>query len=67
MTLTQETKDTLEELGYAASNKGLEDYLQDLADDNGLDYDDVKAMFQVYGQEEMFDGLVTAVEDLTYL
>ena len=40
-----------------------EEYLQMLADDNGLDLGAVQALADVLGPTEDFDGLVTACED----
>jgi energy-converting hydrogenase A subunit M len=39
------------------------DYLENLADDMGLDVDEVFAMADILGRDEDFDGLVTACED----
>ncbi len=47
-------------MGYA----NRKDYLRGLAEDNGVDFLSVMAMAAVLGQNEDFDGLVTAVEDL---
>ena len=41
----------------------IEDYLMMLAQDNGLSYNTVYALYSIYGDNELFDGLVTAVED----
>lgn len=43
--------------------KNRKDYLQCLADDNGVPLETVYALAGVYGPSEDFDGLVTAVED----
>jgi len=43
--------------------KSRRDYLQCLADDNGLDFEVVESMASVLGASEDFDGLVTALED----
>lgn len=45
--------------------KSRADYLQCLADDNGVDIEDVKAIASVYGPNEDFDGLVSAVQDMS--
>ena len=39
-------------------------YLRSLAEENGVDEDSVFAIANVYGPNEDFDGLVTAVADL---
>jgi len=39
------------------------DYLENLADDLGLDACEVFAMAEILGRDEDFDGLVTACED----
>lgn len=43
--------------------KDREDYLRCLADDNEVDYDTVRAMADMLGETEDFDGLVTSVQD----
>jgi len=43
--------------------KNRRDYLENLADDMGLDVDEVFAMADILGSSEDFDGLVTACED----
>jgi predicted 3-demethylubiquinone-9 3-methyltransferase (glyoxalase superfamily) len=39
------------------------DYLECLADDFGIDFQIVVNMAQILGQDEDFDGLITALED----
>jgi hypothetical protein len=39
-------------------------YLRSLAEENGVDEDAVFVLANVYGPNEDFDGLVTAVADL---
>ena len=41
-----------------------QDYLNCLADDNGVSRDAVYALADMMGTDEDFDGLVTSVEDL---
>ncbi len=41
------------------------DYLRCLADDNGVELETVYALASVLGPSEDFDGLVTAVEDMS--
>jgi energy-converting hydrogenase A subunit M len=43
--------------------KSRTDYLMSLAEDLGLDVDEVFAMADILGSSEDFDGLVTACED----
>ena len=43
--------------------KNRRDYLENLADDMGLDVIEVFAMAEILGRDEDFDGLVTACED----
>ena len=40
------------------------DYLENLADDYGVNRDTVFALAAMLGSSEDFDGLVTAVEDI---
>jgi hypothetical protein len=47
------------EQGY----ESREDYLRQLAAENGADVDVVFALADVLGPDEDFDGLVTSVED----
>lgn len=44
--------------------KSREHYLRSLAEENGVDEDAVFVLANVYGPNEDFDGLVTAVADL---
>lgn len=43
--------------------KNRQDYLENLADDFGVELDMVMAMADVLGPNEDFDGLVTSLED----
>lgn len=40
-----------------------EDYLRSLAEDHGVDYDDVKMIAGMLGPNEDFDGLISTLED----
>lgn len=40
-----------------------EDYLRSLAEDHGVDYDDVKMIAGMLGPSEDFDGLISTLED----
>ena len=51
--------DIYREYGY----KDREDYLRQLADENGADVEAVFALADMLGPNEDFDGLVTSVED----
>ena len=48
------------ELGY----KNRTDYLRSLAEDYAVSYQTVRALADMFGPNEDFDGLVTALEDL---
>jgi hypothetical protein len=45
--------------------KNRQDYLQDLADENGIDMDTVLLLADLLGEEEDFDGLVTNLQDFS--
>ena len=45
--------------------KDREDYLQSLADEYGVSIDTVKTIAETLGETEDFDGLVTALPDIT--
>lgn len=51
-----------EELGYT----DRENYLESLSEDFGIDIETIKALADILGEEEDFDGLVTALEDMDY-
>lgn len=57
--MTSETKQALQDNGYDS----LKEYLQDMADEYGLSYELVKQLAQLMGEDELFDGLITALED----
>ena len=48
-----------QEHGYNSRNE----YLESLAEDFRVDIDNVRAIADLYGPSEDFDGLVTALED----
>jgi hypothetical protein len=48
-----------QENGY----KDRQDYLECMADDYGLPLEVVQSLFDVLGDSEAFDGLVSALED----
>lgn len=45
--------------------KSRRDYLENLAQDMGVDTDTVFALASMLGSSEDFDGLVTALEDIS--
>lgn len=57
--MTNETRKTLQDMGYGS----LKEYLQAMADEYGLEYELVKELALLMGKDEMFDGLLTALED----
>lgn len=59
MKISEETMQLLKEDGYDY----LGDYLKDLAETNDVPYDTVLALLELLGEDELFDGLITAVED----
>ena len=59
MTTSRELKQALENNGYSSK----EEYLQELAEENGLDIDTVHMVADLLGDSELFDGLVTALQD----
>lgn len=58
--ISEETLVELQAIGYDS----LEEYLDDLADEHGVSKEQVYALYSVLGQEEIFDGLVSSVEDI---
>ena len=59
MLISEETKEHLEELGY----ESLEEYFECLSEDYGVAMYAVKAIASILGESELFDGVVTAIED----
>jgi hypothetical protein len=53
------TEDVYQENGY----ESREAYLRALAEDNGVELEIVKALAELLGPDEDFDGLVSAIED----
>ena len=66
MTITAEDRrqymETLESRGYTGKN-ALMEYVQDLSEDSGVDISVIRSIIQVLGVRELFDGVVSAVED----
>ena len=60
MKLHKETLDILQEQGY----DDLQDYLQCLSEDYGVEYNSVLNIANLLGENELFDGLVAAIEDV---
>ena len=56
--LSQDTLDSLYELGYHS----LGEYLEDLSEDYGVSLYAVKALYNIYGEGELFDGIVTELD-----
>lgn len=44
--------------------EGRRDYLKNMAEDYGVDYETVLVLSETLGPEEDFDGLVTMLEDM---
>jgi len=57
--LKPETIKVLKENGYDS----LKEYLQDLADEYDVSYSAVVSLYNCLGEQELFDGLVSAVQD----
>ena len=57
--LKPETIKALRENGY----DGLKEYLHNLSDEYDVPYSVVVSLYQLLGESELFDGLVSAVQD----
>lgn len=57
--LKPETMEVLRENGY----NSLGCYLQDLADEYDVPYSVVVSLYRLLGESELFDGLISAVQD----
>ena len=57
--LKPETIQVLKENGYDS----IKEYLHDLADEYDVPYSVVVSLYQLLGEQELFDGLVSAVQD----
>ena len=57
--LKPETIQVLKENGY----NNIKEYLHDLADEYDVPYSVVVSLYQLLGEQELFDGLVSAVQD----
>lgn len=60
-TMTMTEKDIYQEHGFKDRNS----YLNSLADDYGMDIYAVSSIAEILGENEDFDGLVTAMEDFS--
>lgn len=58
------TNNALQSIYVQNGYKSRDHYLRSLAEENGVDEESVFAIASVYGPNEDFDGLVTAVADL---
>ena len=54
---------TYQENGY----QNRKDYLQCLSEDYGVPYETVQSLADMLGENEDFDGLVSALEDAEYV
>lgn len=57
--LKSETMEVLRENGY----NSLKEYLQDLANEYDVPYSVVVSLYNCLGESELFDGLISAVQD----
>lgn len=60
MKLSKETRQILKEKGY----NSLDEYLGELSEDTGADIEAVYMAADLLGENELFDGLVSMVEDM---
>ena len=56
---TADTQKILERKGYT----DLKDYIEDMADSNGVDISTAWELFYLLGETELFDGFVSSLED----
>lgn len=61
--LKPETIQVLKENGYG----NIKEYLHDLADEYDVSYSVVVSLYQLLGESELFDGLVSAVQDTEWM
>jgi hypothetical protein len=57
--LSQATLDNLYELGYHSLN----DYLEALSEEYGVELYAVKALYNILGENGLFDSIITSLED----
>ena len=60
MKISKETKAILEDQGY----KSLGEYLENVSEDYGVDFETVCTMADLLGETELFDGLVSMIGDM---
>lgn len=60
MKISKETLQVLEEKGY----NSLDEYLETLSEDAGADIETIYMMADLLGETELFDGLVSMIEDM---
>lgn len=58
--ISTETMQVLEERGFDS----VDEYLEDLADETGHDIETVYMLYSMLGETELFDGLVTSLQDM---
>ena len=58
--ISTETMQVLEERGFDS----VDEYLEDLADETGHDIESVHMLYSMLGETELFDGLVTSLQDM---
>ena len=63
MIISTDTQDTLERKGY----ENIEAYIEDLADEyTEGDTETVSELISILGEAELFDGVVSSLEDYQY-
>ena len=63
MNISTDTQDTLERKGY----ENIEAYIEDLADEyTEGDTEAVSELISILGEAELFDGVVSSLEDYQY-
>ena len=60
MNISKETKAILKDQGY----NSLDEYLENLSEDAGVDIETVCMMAELLGETELFDGLVSMIGDM---
>ena len=60
MKISKETLQVLEDQGY----ENLNEYLENVSEDYGVDIETVYTMADLLGETELFDGLVSMIGDM---
>ena len=60
---TADTQKILERKGYDS----LKDYIEQTAEENGVDIILAWELFDLLGETELFDGYISSLEDYSYL